>query len=36
MGFLPARRIKANDEDDVDVDGTPGVNTTPVTPAPNP
>ncbi|MBN9167701.1 MAG: hypothetical protein BGO98_11155 [Myxococcales bacterium 68-20] len=37
MGFLPTRRSKANDADDVDVDVDPttGVITTPVTPAPN-
>ena len=36
MGFLPTRKSKAtDDEDDVDVDPTTGVITTPVTPAPN-
>jgi len=35
MGFLPTRRSKAEEEDDVDVDPVTGVITTPVTPAPN-
>ena len=35
MGFLPTRRSKATEEDDVDVDPTTGVITTPVTPVQN-
>ena len=35
MGFLPTRKSKATEEDDVDVDPTTGVITTPVTPSPN-
>jgi len=35
MGFLPPRKSKATEEDDVDVDPVTGVITTPVTPAPN-
>ena len=34
MGFLPTRRSRATEEDDVDVDPTTGVVTSPVTPAP--
>lgn len=34
MGFLPTRRSRATEEDDVDVDPTTGVITPPVTPAP--
>ncbi len=35
MGFLPSRKSKASEEDDVDVDPTTGVITTPVMPARN-